>query len=519
MAVDMVLAASLSLAVFFILFILEAFSKREFHLILFALGFGAGTLGFVLLTDQAGLPVWLGVLSANLLIFFFHIAISWGLRSWAGQGRSWIVRYTVLFLLAAVVLIAGMVLQNLAWRVTAMSGGIILVMLGVLRDLRLRKRPASPSIVVALRILVGALIVFHAIRISQAVGFLGSPSTFHPFSEFSATLILLLTMLWGGILLIADADALYLELRRSHVQMTKTATTDALTGIGNRRALEDRAHYEIKRAGRFGSPLCGILIDIDHFKVINDELGHLTGDEVLKEVCSAIASSLRSTDQLFRWGGEEFFVIAPETPQTGARNLAEKIRRRVESIASCCQRPLTVSLGVALWERQEDLLLWLERADKALYLAKNRGRNRVALDSPPRSSWLENKIQWHSEWNSGNAVIDEEHRQLITKADVIRSLAAQEGTQEQIVHLLEEIVAETKAHFQHEEGIMRVKAYPEMPQHAEIHRRLLLKADEVVQSLKSGHAGPIEAYTFLMSELLVGHFLTVDTRFFPYLQA
>ncbi|NNM54013.1 MAG: diguanylate cyclase [Spirochaetales bacterium] len=518
MALSMVLAASLSLAVFFILFILEACSKREFHLILFALGFGAGTLGFMLLTDQAGLPVWLGLLVANVLIFFFHIAMSWGLRSWAGLGRSWIVRYTVLLAVATVALIAGILLQNLVWRVTAMSGGIILVMLGVLRDLRLRQRPVSTSIVVAVRILVGATILFHAIRISQAVGFLGLSSTYNPFSEFSATLILILTMLWGGILLIADADALYLELRRSHVQMAKNATTDALTGISNRRALEDRALYEIKRAERYDSPLCGILIDIDHFKVINDELGHLSGDEVLKEVCAAISSSLRSTDQLFRWGGEEFFVIAPETPQTGAQNLAEKIRRRVESIVSSCQRPLTVSLGVALWERQEDLPLWLERADKALYLAKNRGRNRVALDNPPRSSWLENTIQWHSEWNSGNAVIDEEHRQLIANADVIRTLAAQDGTQGQIAHLLEQITQEIKLHFQHEEGIMRVKAYPELPQHAEAHRRLLLKSDEVIQGLKSGQLGPLEAYTFLMSELLIGHILTVDTRFFPYLQ-
>ncbi len=519
MAVDMVLAASLSLAAFFSLFILEAFSKKEFHLILFALGFGSGTLGFVLLSYQADLPAWLGLGVANLLVLFFQLTISWGLRSWAGLGRTWIVRYTLIFSIAAVVLIAGIVAQNIAVRVFSMSVPVIAIMLGIIRDLRLRKRLISPSVIIALNILSFTTILFHLSRIGQLSGLLGNISTFHPFSELSAMAILILTLLWGGVLLIADADALYLELYRSNQLMTKHATTDALTGLGNRRALEDRAQYEINRAGRFGSPLSGILIDIDHFKELNDELGHLKGDEVLKEVTEAISACLRSTDQLYRWGGEEFFVIAPETPQTGARNLAEKIRRRVENLVSCTKRPVTVSLGVALWERLQDLPLWLERADKALYIAKNRGRNRVAVDTPPRSSWIANKMNWHAEWNSGNPIIDEEHQHLIITADQIRTLALQEETQEQIIQIFEEILADAKRHFQDEEVIMHDKAYPELPQHAEIHRRLLLKAEEVRQNLKSGHAGPLDAYTFLMSELLVGHFITVDTRFFPYLKS
>ncbi len=315
----------------------------------------------------------------------------------------------------------------------------------------------------------------------------------------------------------ADSDVLYLELKKTNMLIKKDAVTDPLTGIGNRRSMEERSLYEIHRASRYGAPLSGILIDIDHFKRINDEQGHLIGDEVLKNVSSAIAVSLRTTDQLFRWGGEEFFVIAPETPQTGARNLAEKIRQTVENKVIVASKPVTVSLGVALWDRSHNIESWLERADKALYLAKNRGRNRVAVDNPPRSSWLDSKMIWNANWNSCLPKIDDAHKKLLELADSLQKLSSLEGNHEQVAQLLHELTLETQVHFQDEEKILHQVGYPDVAQHVEIHRRLLLKAHEVENNFHSGHIGPLEAYTFLMSELLMGHILTVDTRYFSYL--
>ncbi|MCL4457847.1 MAG: diguanylate cyclase [Nitrospirae bacterium] len=160
-------------------------------------------------------------------------------------------------------------------------------------------------------------------------------------------------------------------------KIEKMATTDGLTGIFNRRHLMIRFEEEFKRAKRLKNDLSCIILDIDHFKSINDSYGHLVGDKVLRDIANHIARSIRTYDILGRYGGEEFLIILPETDFEEAKNLAERIRIAIK------EKPIwnievTVSLGIASKsdkdESEDDII---KRADDGLYKAKNSGRDRV----------------------------------------------------------------------------------------------------------------------------------------------
>lgn len=167
--------------------------------------------------------------------------------------------------------------------------------------------------------------------------------------------------------------------------------TDPLTGIYNRRYLERRLADEIARANRYGMPLSVLLIDIDHFKRVNDIYGHQVGDLVLEGLAQLIVVTLRTTDIVARYGGEEIMVIAPSTPVKTAADLAERLRKVVENASFEVPAELnldisalgvTVSIGVACFGPDaKDMNELVQSADKAMYRAKKEGRNRVVVGS------------------------------------------------------------------------------------------------------------------------------------------
>jgi diguanylate cyclase (GGDEF)-like protein len=166
------------------------------------------------------------------------------------------------------------------------------------------------------------------------------------------------------------------------VQRSKTlereANTDALTGLLNRRWLENSLPRFIARHEHAQKPLAVLLLDIDHFKRFNDEHGHAVGDQVLALVAQTVEKSLRPTDLAARYGGEELLVILPETPLEGARIAAERVRASISSAKlPNIERNITISIGAACLVPGDSGELLLKRADERLYLAKERGRNRV----------------------------------------------------------------------------------------------------------------------------------------------
>jgi diguanylate cyclase (GGDEF)-like protein len=177
-----------------------------------------------------------------------------------------------------------------------------------------------------------------------------------------------------------EIEALY------QVRLAEGALQDALTGLYNRRHLDERLGSELAAAERHGRPLSLLLVDVDHFKEVNDAHGHLAGDETLKMVAFVLRGAVRKEDVLARYGGEEFVVIARETPLQGARALAERIRRAVERSRCSWQGTelgvtvsigVTVSVGLTEYAPGRSEREFLQAADRALYAAKQQGRNRV----------------------------------------------------------------------------------------------------------------------------------------------
>lgn len=172
-----------------------------------------------------------------------------------------------------------------------------------------------------------------------------------------------------------------LQLVLSEVQ--RMATIDSLTGVLNRRCLFDLAQREFERSQRYGSVFTLLMLDVDHFKPINDTYGHRVGDEVLKSLTQAIQRSLRQVDQFGRYGGEEFVIVLPESPLNIARQVGDRLRVVSSQLSIPTETDpisLTVSIGIAAYDPNdkavEDIF---ERADRALYQAKAQGRDRCCV--------------------------------------------------------------------------------------------------------------------------------------------
>ncbi len=214
----------------------------------------------------------------------------------------------------------------------------------------------------------------------------GLPAALAPATTF-ADVAAFLQFQGGGLVAIVLASALAAwrtALGEAQVRMQEAereSLTDLLTGQANRRATELAVRREIARSRRSGSPFALILFDIDGFKVLNDVHGHGAGDAVLMELAAVVRDTLRTEDELGRWGGEEFLVVAPNTGADEALGLAERLRAVLE-LHAWDVRPVTASFGVTAYRRGDVLERLVERADDALYRAKARGRNCCELEPP-----------------------------------------------------------------------------------------------------------------------------------------
>jgi diguanylate cyclase (GGDEF)-like protein len=192
-----------------------------------------------------------------------------------------------------------------------------------------------------------------------------------------------LTLVFGGICVF-----LVVSLDQAWDHAHALAMQDALTGLRNRRHFMPAAQRELDLALRHGQPLALMVLDVDHFKSINDSVGHLGGDEVLVQVANRCRQALRATDLLARWGGEEFIMLLPNTPLAQARQLAERVRAQILAPPAIMVdgQPVTVtaSLGAAglLTGQTSTLEELVRRADTALYLAKAAGRDQVSVSEP-----------------------------------------------------------------------------------------------------------------------------------------
>lgn len=227
--------------------------------------------------------------------------------------------------------------------------------------------------------LFGALVMGH-----RAVTALIDPSAVTQNSIAGNTINLPSAMLWVLLSLSQELTLFGLVIFKLGGQLRRAARHDRLTGLLNRHAMDDMLTQEQQRARRMSAPFSALMVDIDHFKSVNDRLGHAAGDHILRAVAQHLRKQLRATDLVSRWGGEEFLVLLPATQRAEACRLADKLcdsLRHLPIAWGGADLRCTVSIGVAQWRPASDSSdALLARADQALYCAKNGGRDRMCVE-------------------------------------------------------------------------------------------------------------------------------------------
>lgn len=322
-----------------------------------------------------------------------------------------------------------------------------------------------------------------------------------------------------------------LEIEKEYAE--KRAITDSLTKLANRRYFDEALSSEFYRSKRSGAPLSLIMIDLDHFKEFNDNLGHLAGDDCLRQIAGVINKIVtRAPDIAARFGGEEFAVILPETEKDGASSVAEEIRKTVEKLAfahpeSTTAKHVTVSLGVVtvftIGLSEPDKIVSL--ADDALYSAKKKGRNRTEISlydienvrnlSHKYSSFV--RLVWKPNNEFGNEIIDNQHKKLFEISNELLSAILDNWPKDECTFLIDTFLTEIENHFRDEEAIILTADYPFYEEHIKCHSDLLAKANTLSKKYQHGELTLGELSSFLADDVVVQHMFVEDKKFIPYI--
>lgn len=261
----------------------------------------------------------------------------------------------------------------------------------------------SAALMVAMAQIAGAVVYIHLVGVSASYWlFASSVANFYLISWKRALPLNLVCCLFAAWLLRDDPEFMlrfainYLlvnlflfaythELEKKTFEVGRLLYRDPLTGTGNRLALDAALTHVAEHKERYDTPVTLLMLDLDHFKQVNDQYGHTTGDRLLTLFVRTVEERLRATDSLYRFGGEEFMVIAENTPLEEATVLAEAIRERVAETQFPPTDGITLSIGLAELQRGESNDSWLNRTDEALYRAKDAGRNRIR-DARPKGA-------------------------------------------------------------------------------------------------------------------------------------
>ena len=382
--------------------------------------------------------------------------------------------------------------------------------------------------------LAGGIAVMTAMLALRAAG-AAMGATAAMLSLTDANLIQTLTFLGAltALLLIAIGFVLMSKERADQLNQV-LATSDDLTGLANRRRLDEVLAAESARANRYGQSLGLAMIDIDQFKDYNDHYGHQAGDECLRRVAGTIAAAAkRAGDLAARYGGEEFVLILPDADAAAAQSVAEDLRKAIEALDLHHVRApsgrVTVSIGVAALgsDGLKDPEALLHAADAALYRAKHGGRNQVqaAPDSSraavagrhPAAKLVQ--LVWRTAFESGNPVIDTQHRGLFRDVNKLLDAVLDEHQTDEVATLVEAFIADVVQHFREEEAIIAAAGYPDAANHANLHRSLIDKAATLAKHFRAGTLSLGELFEYLAHDVVARHMLIADHEFFPYLQA
>lgn len=478
-----------------------------------AAALGVHAVGYLFLVLRGDIPDFVSIICGNTAI-----AVAYSLFLLAI--RRFLNRPCPLWLLIAPPLVvaagAALSLDSFPQRTVIANGVFVLQRLMSARDL-LRERLGS-SMRGRNLVLLG-LGISSALLVARVGATILRPQDLAAIFQPSAVQQISFLLLFLSLLLVANGF-LMMTKERSDDQLRQAARRDHLTGCWNRVHIEEVVAQELAQLNRYGHPIAALLVDIDWFKAINDRHGHDRGDSVLREFSEVVRASLRGTDVLCRWGGEEFLVILPMTGLAEAIGLAERLRREVADHAFSIGERVSVSIGVAACLSADTWENWFHRVDAALYRAKTSGRNQTRADGvafvmPPESgesAWIY-QLVWRRAYLSGSAEIDTQHRELYDAANGLLRLGAVGRSNPEIVAAIEDFLAKTRKHFRDEERIIAAAGFSETEEHVRIHAELNSRAEDLLSLYRVGRVDAATIFHFVIHELFAGHILLDDHTF------
>lgn len=309
----------------------------------------------------------------------------------------------------------------------------------------------------------------------------------------------------------------YSQVLSDKVELESKYILDRFTGIYTREYFNFRVKEEVSNGLRNKNPIAMIYFDLDRFKYVNDVYGHAAGDEVLLEVVSKVKSIIRLEDIFSRWGGDEFILLLPNTNLEGAILLSNRIRSEIESLEINKSYGVTASVGCSEWKQKEYFQSWFIRTDQALYLSKNEGKNKVTASDHNVEENILCKIDWNDSSNSGCSIIDDEHKMILERCNLIVESALEQSSFDETIRNVEMLILEMEQHFKDEIQILIEAGYPDVDKHQRIHDALMNKTQKLFQKTVQRDVTAVEFFSFLLLTVVEGHFKNEDTKYFQYL--
>ena len=308
------------------------------------------------------------------------------------------------------------------------------------------------------------------------------------------------------------------EIIYKNNELFEMAIRDNLTGIYNRTYFSQIYEEKLAAAKTGNQVFWLIMVDIDNFKNINDEYGHLEGDKVLRNFAVALSDSLPDKDTLYRWGGEEFIaLLQPYDDKKTVYQIAEKMRVNVKKNNFHHKWNITGSFGMAKWNPADTGEKLFRRLDNSLYLAKLTGKDKIVCEE--YLNIMENgrfiRITWGSFFTSGNAIIDEDHQAMINAANNIIDSYEYRAEQMIINKELNNAYKHIMLHFNKEEDIIKNLNYEHYEEHTKEHRKLMAELLRLYDSYSREKSNAIDVIKFLVQDVIVGHIVQKDFDFYP----
>jgi len=364
-------------SVYFIMSLIIYNIRKEKYLLYYLLTFITLTITYSLMLFQKTFPDWFSFVFTNILVALSQMFIVFSVRV-LYKLNPFKKRFLVLIAFLAMALIYFTYINfSLSYRVISLSVymAINLVDLLIVTNRNKKNVDADINKIISTVLVISSFVwltrIVFALTADVQVRYLVDQGV----STAAYYLIAMVTVsIWFSLFIWLDSTQSVKIIEQKNIELSELALVDNLTNLSNRHYFDHDIEFLIATTIRNKSKITLLMIDLDRFKLVNDTYGHIVGDNVLKQTAQILKNSVRATDRVYRWGGEEFIIITPETSNSQASLVAEKICQNFRDTKFDVIGSITVSVGLASYDEEESVVDWIKRADLALYQAKQTGR-------------------------------------------------------------------------------------------------------------------------------------------------